>query len=158
MVRSALFAGVLAGSLLIAGATAARPCDAASLIGTWRLVDIESQDPGVEAFYASIGDEWMRFGADGGFTYLASRSGGGDPASIQSRLDAADAVDGATYRTAVNASGMLVIARDGQIWQAFQCQIAERDEGTAATGDMVLTNLPGAPGVRRVQRLIQPQG
>lgn len=156
MTRFWLTAALVAAGGVVSGTVVAEPCASASIEGTWRLQDIQSGDPGVEAFYASIGDEWMRFGPDGDFAYLAARNGGGDPAAIQTRLDAADAADGVTYRASVAQPGLLAIARDGRIWQAFQCRIADQAEADVEVGDMILTNLAGAPEVRRVQRRIAP--
>jgi hypothetical protein len=46
----------------------------------------------------------------------------------------------------------LLLRRNGQAWEGFTCRIADRAEGAARPGDLILSNLPGRPGLTRVQR------
>ena len=128
----------------------ASPCTAPRLTGTWSLVSIRSADPGVEAFYANAPNEVMRFGARGDFIYVA----GNRPhtaASARQNLDRADAVDGVSYSFRIDGERLLLF-RDGQPFEGFVCRIADRSADGAFAGDMILTNLPGRPILRRIQR------
>lgn len=150
--------GLLAAGLMIGGAAQARakPCDAGDIVGVWSLATIDADEPGVEEFYETIADEWMRFAADGTFIYTASNRPETDLASIQRSLDDADALDRVTYRTRVDGSGRLTITRDGVPFQVFQCDVADSDDGPVMAGDMILSSVPGAPSVRRVQSRLAP--
>jgi hypothetical protein len=46
----------------------------------------------------------------------------------------------------------LMLLRDGQAFEGFVCRIADRPEGTARAGDVLLSNLPGRTVLIRVQR------
>lgn len=141
---------LFAAALLAPTSALAAPCTAAGLAGTWSLVSIRSGDPGVEAFYARTPNEVMRFGARGDFIYVAA----GQPytaASARRSLDQADAVDGVSYAFRVEGDRLLLL-RDGQPFEGFLCRIAERAEGPAQAGDVILSNLPGRPALQRVQR------
>ncbi len=155
--RQQLVTAIIAATLLTSGVAMARPCDPQAIVGIWSLSSIDADEPGVEALYASIADKWMRFDSDGGFIYTASNRPQTDLAAITKSLDDADALDGVTYRVAIkNGSGGLLITRDGVPVQRFQCDIADRDDGPVVAGDMILSSVPGAPKVRRVQSRITP--
>ena len=142
---------LLLAALLLAPLPAmASPCTAPRLTGTWSLVSIRSADPGVEAFYANAPNEVMRFGARGDFIYVA----GARPytaATARRELDQADAVDGVSYLFRVDGDRVMLL-RDGQAFEGFVCRIADRAEGAARAGDVILSNLPGRPAVLRIQR------
>ncbi|MEP6784922.1 MAG: hypothetical protein ABI898_04180 [Sphingomonadales bacterium] len=150
-----IFVGImaLAGSLLASPATA-RPCTSVSAVGIWTLVSIKAAEPGVEEFYKTAPNEVMRFTATGSFMYLASNRPFSASEAGQ-RLDAADARDGTSYRYSMGAAGGMMILRQGTPFQAFRCEIADRVEGGARPGDMVLSNAPGAAMLRRVQRKVK---
>lgn len=143
----------IAAALLTAEPAIARPCTTASAAGIWTLVSIRAAEPGVEDFYKRAPHEVMRFAASGSFMYVASNRPY-SAAEAGQRLDAADARDGTSYRFSMGAAGKLMLLRDGTPFQAFQCTIADRAEGGAQPGDMILTNAPGAAALRRVQRKI----
>ncbi len=139
-----------AAALLAPTPALAAPCTAAGLTGIWSLVSTRSADPGVEAFYAQQPHEVMRFGARGDFIYVA----GGAPytaATARRSLDQADAVDGVSYGFRIEGERVMLL-RDGQAFEGFVCRVADRAEGAARAGDVILTNLPGRPALQRVQR------
>ena len=141
---------LFAAFLLAPVAATASPCTAPRLTGTWSLGSIRSADPGVEAFYARAPHEVMRFGARGDFIYVA----GSQPynaASARRSLDQADAVDGTSYSFRIDGERLMLL-RDGQPFEGFICRIADRREDGAAAGDMILSNLPGRPALRRIER------
>lgn len=143
----------LAWASLASGVMAA-PCDGQNIQGVWKLESIRAAEPGVEAFYARVPHEWMRFGADGGFMYVASNQPKPDLADVHASLDRADAGDRDDYVVRWPAPGQMLILRSGQPFQLFQCEILERPEDGALAGGMVLGSTPGAPLLRRVQRWI----
>lgn len=128
----------------------ASPCTAQRLTGTWSLVSIRSADPGVEAFYARAPHEVMRFGARGDFIYVASAQRY-TAASARRSLEQADAADGVSYSFRIEGDRLLLL-RDGQPFEGFACRVADRPESGAVAGDVILSNLPGRPDLRRVQR------
>jgi Zn-dependent M28 family amino/carboxypeptidase len=144
---------ILATTLLAAAPALAKPCTAASATGIWTLVSIKAAEPGVEDFYKKAPHEVMRFSTSGSFMYVASNRPFSATEAGQ-RLDAADARDGTSYRFSIGAAGKMLLLRDGTPFQAFQCAIADRAEGGANAGDMILINAPGAAPLRRVQRKI----
>ena len=138
-------------ALLLAPVPAmASPCTAQRLTGIWSLNSIRSADPGVEAFYANAPHEVMRFGARGDFIYVAAAQPY-TAASARRSLDQADAVDGVSYSFRIDGERLLLL-RDGQPFEGFVCRIADRAETSAVAGDVILSNLPGRPTLRRVQR------
>lgn len=148
--KTILQAIMLMGSAIAAPAVA-EPCTAASAAGIWSLVSIKAAEPGVEDFYKIAPHEIMRFSSDGSFMYVA-RNRPFAPAEAEQRLDAADARDGTSYNYSIGPSGEILIVRQGTPFQAFQCEIVDRAGNDARTGDMILTNAPGASMLRRVQR------
>jgi len=137
-------------ALLAPAPALAGPCTAAGMTGIWSLVSIRSSDPGVEAFYARAPNEVMRFGVRGDFIYVA----GAQPftlAGARRDLDQADAVDGVSYAFRVEGDRLMLL-RDGQAFEGFVCRVADRAEGAARAGDLILSNLPGRPALQRVQR------
>jgi hypothetical protein len=128
----------------------ARPCTAAGLTGIWSLASIRAADPGVQQFYAQSPNEVMRFGARGDFIYVAGAQGF-TAASARRDLDQADAVDGVSYSFRVDGDRVMLL-RDGQAFEGFVCRVADRAEGAARAGDVILSNLPGRPALTRVQR------
>lgn len=131
----------------------AAPCTATGLTGIWSLASIRSADPGVQAFYDQAPNEVMRFGAGGDFIYVA----GGAPytaASARQSLDRADAVDGFSYGFRIEGDRLMLL-RDGAPFEGFVCRIADRTEGAAQAGDVILSNLPGRPALTRVQRRLR---
>lgn len=138
-------------ALLLAPVPAmASPCTASRLTGMWSLGSIRSADPGVEAFYARAPHEVMRFGARGDFIYVAATQPY-TAASARRSLDQADAADGVSYRFRIDGERLMLL-RDGQPFEGFVCRIADRPEAGAVAGNMILSNLPGRPALRRVQR------
>jgi hypothetical protein len=141
---------LLAAALAAPFPALAAPCTPASLAGTWSLVSVRSANPQIEAFYRQAPNEVMRFGAGGDFIYVA----GPQPyaaASARQSLDRADAVDGVTYAFRIEG-GRLTLLRDRQPFEGFTCRIADRAEGAARAGDLILANLPGRPALQRIQR------
>jgi hypothetical protein len=146
-----LVRGLVLAGLLPAATAMAKPCTATSATGMWTLVSIKAAEPGVEDFYKTAPHEVMRFGRDGSFIYVAS-TGPITAADAGKRLDATDARDGTSYRFSIGTTGAMMLLREGQPFQAFQCDIADGPTGDARAGDMILTNAPGADMLRRVQR------
>lgn len=145
---------ILFAALLLAPAQAlAAPCTASGLTGIWSLVSIRSADPGVEAMYAQAPNEVMRFGARGDFIYVAGRQPFA-AATAGRELDRADAVDGASLSFRVEGDRVMLL-RDGQAFEGFACRVADRAEGAARAGDLVLSNLPGRPALQRIQRRLR---
>lgn len=146
---------MLIGSLNAAPAMA-KPCTVASVVGTWSLASIKAAEPGVEEFYKRVPHEIMRFTADGNFMYLASTRPL-ESSDAEQQLDAADARDGTRYAYSIDRSGRMMILRQETPFQVFQCDIADADnvKNDVRTGDMILSNRPGAPMLRRVQRKLR---
>lgn len=141
---------LIVAALLAPTPALARPCTAASLTGTWSLVSIRATDPDVQAFYRQEPYEVMRFGARGDFAY----SGGNQPysaATARPALDRAAALPGMSFTFRIDGDRLLLF-RNGQPWEGFDCRIADRAEGAARTGDLILTNLPGRPNIMRIER------
>jgi hypothetical protein len=128
----------------------AAPCAPDTIAGTWSLVSIRAAEPGVEAFYARAPHEWISL------IYMASNRPKGSYAEIQTALDQADAMDGVTYSVRWPRPGVLLMLRDGQPFQAFECNILETPDGDARAGDMLVTQVEGAPMLRRVERRVAP--
>jgi hypothetical protein len=128
----------------------ASPCTAQRLTGTWSLASIRSADTAVEAFYANAPNEVMRFGAQGDFIYVASTRPF-TAARARHDLDQADAIDGVSYSFRIEGERLLLF-RDGQAFEGFVCSIADQGADGASPGDTILTNLPGRPALRRIQR------
>ena len=141
---------LIAAALLAPASAFAAPCTTASLTGIWSLVSVRSADPGVEAMYAQAPNEVMRFGARGDFIYVAGRQPF-TAAGARRDLDRADAVDGITLSYQVQG-GNVMLLRDGQAFEGFACRVADRAEGAARAGDVILSNLPGRPALLRIQR------
>ena len=144
---------ILAALLFAPLPALASPCTAPRLTGTWSLASIRSAEPGVEAFYRNAPTEVMRFGARGDFIYVA----GNRPftaAGAARDLDRADAVDGVSYSFRLDGE-RLMLFRDGQPFEGFVCRIADQAGDGAARGDIILTNLPGRPTLRRIQRRLR---
>ena len=144
---------LLAAALLAPVPAIAAPCTAAGLTGIWSLASIRSDDPGVEAMYAQAPNEVMRFGARGDFIYVAGRQPF-TAAGARRDLDQADAVDGVSLSFRIEG-GRLMLFRDGQPFEGFACRVADRAEGAARAGDVILTNLPGRPALQRIQRRLR---
>lgn len=144
---------LFAAALLAPTSALAAPCTAAGLTGIWSLVSIRSADPGVEAMYAQAPNEVMRFGARGDFIYVAGRQPF-TAAGARRDLDQADAVDGVSLTFRVE-DGRVMLLRDGQAFEGFACRVADRAEGAARAGDVILANLPGRPGLMRIQRRLR---
>lgn len=132
-----------------------RPCDLASVVGLWSLIHIEAAEPGVMDFYRRAPNEYMRIQPDGAYAYFATPMAVGDVAEINTRMDQVDAADGVNDVADLRQAGLLVVVRNGQPFQAFNCVIAGRDQGEARAGDMVWTQMQGMPGLYRVQRRLQ---
>lgn len=142
---------LLFAALLLAPVPAmASPCTAQRLAGIWSLSSIRSADPGVQAFYARAPHEVMRFGAGGDFIYVAATRAY-TAADARRSLDQADAADGVSYSFRIDGERLMLL-RDGQPFEGFVCRIADQRGDGAVAGDMVLSNLPGRPALRRVQR------
>lgn len=144
----------LAASAVVAaaGVASAEPCDAANVVGTWSLVSVQADEPGVQAFYERAPYEWMRFKADGSVHYVASTRDRANRAEIEATLDRTDAQDGVDYVIQWLDTGVMLMLRDGQPFQLGQCQIAEADDGPVRAGDLIYTNVEGMPSLRRIQR------
>lgn len=142
-----------------ASAASAAPCAPASVGGTWSLVSIRAAEPGVEEFYARAPYEWTRYTVESdrvGMMYLASNRPKGSPAEIESSLDRADQMDGVAYTVRWLRPGRMLVLRDGQPFQAFECAILSAPEADALAGDMVITQIEGTLMLRRVQRRVAP--
>lgn len=137
-----------------ASAGMAAPCTPQSIGGVWTLGGITADEPGVEEFYRTAPHELMRFNADGTMIYVAS-SRPLSATSASARLDEADAAPGTDFTYSTDADGQLVLSRAGQPFQAFRCAIAEKADGSVRRGDMILTNVAGAPALRRIQRRVK---
>lgn len=149
MLRTAILLG-----LGWATTATAAPCTTASIAGTWTLAGITADEPGVEEFYRTAPHELMRFNADGTMIYVASTQ----PlvaASAKARLDRADTMPGTDFSYAVGTDGGVTLSRARLPFQAFSCMIADTDEADVRAGDMVLTNVAGAPALRRIQRRVR---
>jgi hypothetical protein len=144
---------LIAAALLAPAPALGAPCTAAGLAGIWSLVSIRSADPGVEAMYAQAPNEVMRFGARGDFIYVAGRQPF-TAAGARRDLDQADTVDGVSLTFRV-ADGRVMLLRDGQAFEGFTCRVADRTEGAARAGDVILANLPGRPALMRIQRRLR---
>jgi hypothetical protein len=113
----------------------------------------------VQEFYARAPYEWTRYTVEGdrvGMMYLASNRPQGSPAEIESSLDRADQMDGVAYTVRWLRPGRMLVLRDGQPFQAFECAILSTLEADALAGDMVITQIEGTPMLRRVQRRVAP--
>ncbi|PIB95543.1 hypothetical protein [Caulobacter sp. X] len=132
-------------------AARAEPCDAVSLTGLWELTSIDIAEPGASAFYKANPYEYLRFGADGRFAYLAGPRKAKDVGSMNALLDGAQAA-GPRYDTRVINATTLVIFRNGQPFQGFVCSV---DKVGEAASEMVWTQMEGAPSVRRVHHRLK---
>nr|ABN71543.1 hypothetical protein [uncultured bacterium] len=148
--RIVIFALVMTSAAGAAQAQDSRNCQRQELIGTWSLAKIESAQPGVQQFYNQSPNEVMRFSPNGAFIYVARRTPY-SASEAKSSLDNADAVDGVTYTFRLQGD-QLILLREGTPFEGFRCAIAVKDGGQMKRGDMVLTNLPNRPDLRRIQR------
>jgi len=153
---------LLSVALMLAGfasAAAATPCAPETVAGTWSLVSIRAAEPGVEEFYARVPYEWTRYTVEGdrvGMIYMASNRPKGSSVEIESSLDRADQIDGAAYTVRWLRPGRMLVLRDGQPFQAFECAILDAPAADALAGDMLITQIEGTPMLRRVQRRVAP--
>ena len=131
----------------------ARDCQVQDVTGTWSLAKIESAQAGVQDFYRLNPNEVMRFGVDGSFIYVARKSPYSASEAKRS-LDQADSLDGVTYNFQITGERMILF-RDGTPFEGFICAIATADKGQAKRGDMLLSNLPNRPGLKRIQRKLK---
>jgi hypothetical protein len=141
----------------VAPAVAAEPCAPATVAGTWSLVSIRAAEPGVEDFYARAPYEWTRYTIDGdrvSMMYLASNRPKASSEDIESSLTRADQMDGVAYTVRWLRPGRMLVLRDGQPFQAFECAILDAPSGDARAGDMLVTQIEGTPMLRRVQRRV----
>ncbi len=141
------------GAQAAAPGDATRNCQRQDLIGTWSLAKIESAQAGVHEFYRQTPNEVMRFSPNGAFIYVARR----DPylaSDAKRSLDNADAVDGVSYSFQLQGE-QLILSRDGAPFEGFRCAIAVKASAQVKTGDLLLTNLPNRPGLRRIQRKLR---
>lgn len=141
-----------ATGILLGSPAKAEPCDAASLASLWELTAIEASEPGATAFYKANPYEYLRFGADGGFIYVAGGVRQTDVAQIESSLDRADAADNTRYDSRVFDGKTLIIFRDQKPFQGFQCSV---DRSGAEATEMTWTALPGMAALKRVQRRLK---
>jgi len=65
-------------------------------------------------------------------------------------------MDGVAYTVRWLRPGRMLVLRDGQPFQAFECAIFSTLEADALAGDMVITQIEGTPMLRRVQRRVAP--
>ncbi|MDQ3126699.1 MAG: hypothetical protein M3Q74_13975 [Pseudomonadota bacterium] len=140
-----------------ASAATAAPCAPDTVAGTWSLVSIRAAEPGVEEFYARAPYEWTRYTVEGegvGMMYLASNRPKRSLAEIESGLDHADQIDGVAYTVRWLLPGRMLVLRDGQPFQAFECAILDSPTADALAGDMVVTQIEGTPMLRRIQRRV----
>lgn len=145
---------LLAVLLTFAAAQDAAPCTMADVVGVWELVAVETENVATRAVYDQAPHEWIRFGADGATVWLASSQPRTSLDVIEADLDAADPLDGGDWRTRFSAAGRLLLARDGQVMEVFDCVVARGDEPQARAGDLILTSAPGRTQTRRVQRRV----
>lgn len=152
----------LSAALMLAGfasAASATPCAPETVAGTWSLVSIRAAEPGVEEFYARAPYEWTRYTVEGdrvGMMYLASNRPKGSLVEIEASLDRADQIDGVAYTVRWLRPGRMLVLRDGQPFQAFECAILDASAADAVAGDMLITQIEGTPMLRRVQRRVAP--
>ncbi|MBU1324074.1 MAG: hypothetical protein KJ676_02430 [Alphaproteobacteria bacterium] len=132
----------------------AAPCSMADVVGVWELAAVETDNASTRAVYDQAPHEWIRFGADGATVWLASSQPRTSLDVIEADLDAADRMDGGDWRTRFSAPGRLLLTRDGQVMEIFDCVIARGDEPQARAGDLILTSAPGRTQTRRVQRRV----
>lgn len=154
MRKALIAAAAMALSVDADGAPAGmRDCQVQDVTGTWSLAKIESAQAGVQDFYRLNPNEVMRFAVDGTFIYVARK----EPYSVDEArrsLDQADALDGVTYNFRI-ADERLILFRQGAPFEGFVCNIATADSDEVKRGDMLLTNLPDRPGLKRVQRKLK---
>lgn len=134
----------------------AGPCTLPDLVGVWELAAVETENASTRAVYDQAPYEWIRFKADGSTVWLASSQSRTSLDVIEADLDAADRRDGGDWRTRFSAPGRLLLARDGQVIEIFDCVVARGDEPDARAGDLILTSAPGRTQTRRVQRRVAP--
>lgn len=137
-----------------ASAVAAAPCTSQSVAGTWTLAGITADEPGVEDFYRTAPHELMRFNTDGTMIYVAS-SRPLTAASAKAKLDETDRMPGTDFSYDVGADGAITLSRAGQPFQVFRCAISAANDAGAKPGDLILTNVAGAPALRRIQRRVR---
>ena len=130
-----------------------RDCTVPDVTGTWSLVTIQSAQAGVQDFYRTNPNEVMRFGVDGSFIYVA-RKNPYSASEAKRSLDQADALDGVSYSFQVTGD-RLILFREGAPFEGFTCAIATAESRQAKSGDMLLTNLPDRPGLKRIQRKLK---
>ena len=141
----------------LAGPALARPCAPADVAGLWELQSITADEPGVEAFYKQAPWEYVEITPAMNFAYVAGKRQLAVK-DAEAALDAARQAGGVLYTVAFPEPGRLIVLRDAQTpEQGFSCDIAEAASETfgVAVGDMVWTELPGAPRLRRVHRRIK---
>jgi hypothetical protein len=149
--RSLMLTLAAAAAGLAATPALAAPCTAETVPGLWELVSVRAKEPGVEAFYKTAPYEYLRFSPERTLVYVATNRKHSAQEAEQA-LATTDAADGVTYNLAFLSEGRLIIFRDERPFQGFQCAIADAPAEGVLKGDMVLTELPGAPALKRVQR------
>jgi len=96
----------------------------------------------------------MRFGSAGEFMYVASNHQIGLRDAAE-RPDKIDAADGTSYSFEISEPGVLLLLRNGAPFQHFRCDTVKVADADALAGDIVLSNAPGMPSLRRVQRKLR---
>lgn len=100
-----------------------RPCAFADVVGLWQGQMVAAGETGVEAHYALAPHDYLRFRADGAMMYFGSNRAQTDVAAINTRLDEIDQLDGVDYRAEVPSPGVLLLMRDGALFQGFTCTV-----------------------------------
>ena len=125
-----------------------RPCAYADVVGLWESQIIVAGETGVEAHYARFPRDYMRFSPDGGMMYYGSNKLETNVQTIRRKLDEYDALDKVTYSAEILSPGLLILRRDGVLFQGFTCTRIPDRAGKRA---MLLTQLKGLPALRRLQ-------
>ena len=150
MVRALVALAFLCSSV----AAFSAPCTNEQLVGTWSLVSIKADERGAQSFYKRTPYEVMRFSANGTFVYEASNKPY-TALNADKRLDemqqSEKATKGPVYTFAMSEE-FLFIYSNTAIFQVFNCAIVETPDQDALPGDVLLTQFPGNPALRRVQR------
>lgn len=109
---------------------------------------VAAGETGVEAHYALAPHDYLRFRADGAMMYFGSNRAQTDVAAINTRLDEIDQLDGVAYRAKIPSPGVLLLMRDGALFQGFTCTVAEPRDGKAV---LIWSQLKGWPKLLRIQ-------
>ena len=151
--RTLLLILASAGALTATSAAAA-PCSDDNVPGLWRLQSIKAAEPGVEAFYKANPHEYVSITPALSFSYVAGPRPLAPEAAERATAQAAD-LTGAQAAIFPEPGTLVVVRLPRQPVQAFACEIAGAPGRDVAVGDMVWTQLPNMPQLRRVHRKVK---